>query len=179
MIQIDDNHREIESEIIRTIRQRWRAGVAEIDEPYYAGYALVDARGRVLAWLRIFARGNLGKGLEFDIRQLTEMMRFVSASGKPLLLVARFPDGMRYAAWKPGIADFYAYRPSVEDGHFLYEKYWHAIVPATALRPIGQGLPDEVVAKHPARTGTRARKQKFSKWPNVLELALRGNSRER
>jgi hypothetical protein len=50
---------------------------------------------------------------------------------------------------------------------------------AQELRPIGRGLPHEVVEKVVPSRGTRARKQKFSKWPNVLELALRGDRRER
>jgi hypothetical protein len=103
------------SYVIQQINERWHVGVAHLGEPYYGGDCLVDPYGRILAWVRIFQRKELKDGLEFDIRWLTEAAPFLSASGRPLVLVARFSEGLRYAIWKPGLADFFPYIPRCDE----------------------------------------------------------------
>jgi hypothetical protein len=62
--------------------------------------------------------------LAVDIRELKEVMPFVWASGKPLIFVAAFQYGVRYAIWKPGMADFRPYYPDPEKERTPYDVYW-------------------------------------------------------
>ncbi len=73
------------------VKEHWGVDVAYVDEPYHAGWCLVNEVGRIVAGVRIFKQKQTGYGLTFDIRKIADVMPFVSASGKPLILVTRCP----------------------------------------------------------------------------------------
>jgi hypothetical protein len=129
----------------------------------------VDSDGRILAWLRVFERKELRDGLKFDIRRLTEAEPFLSASGRPLVLVARFSEGLRYVMWKPGLADFIPYWPT-HDEQMEYDEYWDAVIPADELQPLGWILPREIARGIGVRGRKRPAKQKGPQWRNIIEV---------
>jgi hypothetical protein len=144
-----------------------------------------------LAWLQVFRRSDPKADLVIDIRTLTQVIPFVWASGKPLILVAAFPDGLRYVIWQAGMADFRRYRADPEKGQTLYDTYWDAVIPAAELIPLGRRLPEPLVEglsvrkiPAPAKAGKapkmpvsvlpgvqtqRRRKQKPPQWRNILQ----------
>ena len=133
------------------------------------GDCLVDPYGRILAWVRIFQRKELKDGLKFDIRGLTQAAPFLSASGRPLVLVARFSEGLRYVMWKPGLADFFPYRPSCDE-QTPYDEYWEADIPADELQPLGWVLPREIARGIRGRSRKRPVKRKGVQWRNIIEV---------
>lgn len=175
-----------EEEIIRNVRKQWKVSVRELSGPYHRVLCLVDPHKQVLAWLCI-SPGDPKAEPTVDIRNLTGAMPFVWASGKPLILVASSPDGLRYAIWRPGIADFRPYEP---DHELRYEAYWDAVIPAAELKPLGRRFPvvrgnNLGVDTIPAPTGTgetpiqpsgavtvirgrRRAKEKWSQWADVI-----------
>lgn len=164
-----DDNLKAESYVIQQITERWHVGVAHLGEPYYGGDCLVDPHGRILAWLRIFRRKELKDGLKFDIRRLTQAAPFLSASGRPLVLVARFSEGLRYAMWKPGLADFILYRHTCDE-QTEYAEFWDAIIPADELRPLGWVLPLEIARGIGGRGRKRPVKRKGVQWRNIIEV---------
>jgi hypothetical protein len=176
-MQKNHEHDKLEAEfnIKRQIKECWGMGIAYLDEPYHGGDCLVDAHGRILAWLRIFQRKELKDGLKFDIRRLTEVMPFLSASGRPLVLVVRSSKGLWYVMWKPKLTDFVPHRPSCDE-QTLYDEYWDAVVPTRALKPLGQGLPAEIRAN--LNVGPRMQKRTRGRiWRGVLGNLVDGKGR--
>jgi hypothetical protein len=179
-----------EQTIIRRIEQQWKVRVAELGDPYDCGLCFIDSDERILAWLRVVRRKNPNADLVVDVRTLTEVIPFVWASRKPLVFVVDFPGGLRYAIWKPGMADFCRYRPDPEKGQTLYDTYWDAVIPAAELKPLGLTFPEALTESPKGRkirvqAGTgetpmkpavpvvrapRKATEKSSRWPNIIQV---------
>jgi hypothetical protein len=158
------DHSETEEQIISGIKHYWEVGITDVGEPYHGGYCLVDPDGRLLAWLRIFSRKHLTNGLKFDVRRLMEVTPFVSASGRPLVIIVQVSGRLTYVVWKPGVAEFYSYVPTRDNGQIEYDVYWDAVIPGTKMKPMGHSLPRELTG----RTGSR-QATKYPRWRGVLE----------
>ena len=130
--------------IIQKLEEVWGVGITNIGEPYYAGYALVDSFGKVLAFLRTSDGKPNEDGFALDIRRLTDAMPLLAASGKKLILVGRYSDKLLYAVFRPGIADFYPYIPRCEE-QLPHDEYWRANIPWRYFRPLGQKLPRQLI----------------------------------
>jgi hypothetical protein len=126
------------NKVIRNIQKQWQVGVASSGYPYHGGL-LLDPNERILGWLRVCHRNGPKADLLMDVGDLVRAMPFVLASGRPLVLVVSSPEGLRYAVWQPGLADFRAYRSDQEE-----EEPWYAVIPASALKPLGRSCPEEL-----------------------------------
>jgi len=159
------NYRETEEEIISGIKLYWEVGITDVGEPYRGGYCLMDPDGRLIAWLRVFSRKHLTHGLRFDLRRLIEVTSFVSASGRPLVIVVDVSGRLTYVVWKPGVADFYSCVPNPDAGQTGRDVYWHAVILGDKLKPMRRGLPQELTGRK-----SKPRATKYSRWPNMFEL---------
>ena len=158
------DHSETEEQIISGIKHYWQVGIADVGKPYRGGYCLVDPDGRLIAWLRVFSRKHLTNGLRLDARRLIEVTPFVSASGRPLVIVVQVSGRLSYVVWKPRVADFYPYVPTPDAGQTEYDFDWDAVIPVDNLKPMSHGLPQGLIG----RTGSR-QAAKHPRWRGVLE----------
>jgi hypothetical protein len=186
----EESEYEVEQKMIANIQRQWHVRIAHLGHPYYGGFCFVGPDKSILAWMRVFLIRDPAADLTMDIREFEESMPFVWAIGKPLIFVAAFPYGLRYAVSQPGTADFRPYYPDPEEGQTPYDIYWDAVIPAAELKPLGRTLPEALsknlsVRKTPASAGAgltpnkpvsaipvvrapRRAKQKASRWPDII-----------
>jgi hypothetical protein len=131
---MENRHRDhdAESEIIRQVKEHWSVGVGYIGEPCCAALFLIDKQGRITCLLRERPTSD-SPSFAFDILELAPVMQFVSAKGKKLLLVACYPNGLQYVAWKPGVAEFHPYISGPEESE-PDDEYWAGVIPEGFLR---------------------------------------------